>query len=870
MADITKTVSVLFQGTDDISDVINKMGKNIDSFGDDISDIGAPFAEATEQVLALTAAVAGVAVAGLLVSSSIETEAARMANSLGLTNEEAAKFEDIAKEAYKAGWGDDLADAFETVALAQKKLGDNADTDIGKVTENALKLQSVFGTDINASLGAVSNLMQNFKITSVEAFDFIAKGFQAGLDGSGDFLDSITEYGTQFANGGADAAQFFSVLQSGYSEGYLGTDRAADLFKEFRVRIQDESVKTKEALESIGIDPAVFAANMASGELTAVEAFNQVQIAINETTDKTVQFNAGVGLMGTQFEDLGTSAALALNTTNTGMKDLIGTLDDIDPDAFAKKFLQAIRTITVEFGDLQEWDEVKEKLGTIFEDIAASFGPALDNVDFTGLEDKVGDIWETLRGVFTDADLDITTLEGMTSAIQLIIDSVESLAVVVGGIVDVLAPVAAAVINVVKGFNELPDGLKETTGLILGLGTALVGLGTVISVGGTLVSALGSLAGIFSTGGTLFAGISAVVAVLSGPVGLAVGLAAVATAVAGYSLGNVVEEHQKVMAALDAESDAISVLLDDLAKISTSTATAEVFVLIEEGDLDGARAKIDELTEEDKLATIKVETEQDELNDFFEAYEGIDPDLEVQVTAAINAGDFDKVNELLDGMADEKTVTVKAETQQATETITYWTDTQGEISIEIPVETEGVDDAIKKIEEIPTDKQIEIKLQGEIDTQIATIIASADTAQAAFEWTAQVDIAEAQAAAEMVVAAFDAAGESVSALAGSTADMFGDLVGQWDTLSQFDQNVLMRNVESQQDAQNAALASQTELNAAQAEYLTARAGAVRAGDAAITIDSSGLEPSLEMIMMQIIQKIQIRATESASEFLLGV
>lgn len=870
MADITKTVSVLFQGTDDLSDVISSMGKNIDSFGDDIGDIGAPFAEATEKVLALSAAVAGVAVAGLLVSSTIETEAEKMADALGLTNAEAARFEDIAKEAYKAGWGEDLADAFAAVTLAQQKLGDNAATDIGKVTENALKLQSVFGTDINASLGAVGTLMANFGLTAVEAFDFIAAGFQRGLDGSGDFLESINEYSTQFANGGADASQFFSVMESGFSEGMLGTDRAADLFKEFRVRIQDESKTTKEALESIGLDPKAFAANMASGELTAVEAFNVVQKALNDTTDVTVQFNAGVGLMGTQFEDMGTAAALALNTTNTNMDKLVGTLDGIDPDAFALKFLTAIRTITVEFGDMQEWDQVKNTLGEIFLDIAASFGPAMDQVDFTGLEDKVGDIWETLRGVFTDADLDITSVEGMTNAIQLAIDSVETLADVAGAIVDVLSPVGVIVLELIEVFNEMPDGVKHVTGVILGLGTALVGIGATISVGGTLVSALGTFAGIFSTGGTLFSGVSAVVALLSGPVGLAVGLAAVAAAVAGYSLGNIEAEHEAVMASLAQEHEAINVLLGSLNEISLLTPTAEVFVLIDEGDLEGARAKIAELTEKDKVARLLVEAEQTELNEFFEAYNGIDPEKEVEITAAINAGDFDKVNELLEGIVDEKRITVTADTKPATETLTFWTESQGDISIKVPITAEGAEQIKKELEAIPTDKQIEIKLQGEIDTQVARIEATARTVQSAFEWTAKVDIADVQAAAEVSVAAFEAVGDSVESLSGSTADMFGSVISNWEKLSYMDRTELMRDVDAQREAQNKALDSQVKLNDAQAEYLSARTLLAKSGKSAFTIDTTGLEPALEMVLLEILRKIQILSIEEDPAALFGL
>ena len=154
MADLTKTVKVLFQGDDEISPSIKAIGKSIDGLGEGIKDFGQPFADATEKVLALNLVIAGLAVAGIKAASDIETQANRMAASLGLPVEEAQRFTEIAKEAYSTGFGDDLVQTFEAVTLAQKKFGDNASVDIGKVTEQAFKLQGVFGVDFDKSLSS--------------------------------------------------------------------------------------------------------------------------------------------------------------------------------------------------------------------------------------------------------------------------------------------------------------------------------------------------------------------------------------------------------------------------------------------------------------------------------------------------------------------------------------------------------------------------------------------------------------------------------------------------------------------------------------------------------------------------------------------
>ena len=217
MGDLEKTVEIIFEGTDNISDTLKSISGKMDSFGSGLQDFSEPFTNAAEAVLALDAAIAGIAIAGITMSGNIESESQKMKKSLGLPTEEAKRFREVALEVYTGGFGEDMAASFEAVTLAQKKFGDNAEVDIGKVTEQAFSLQKTFGVDMNESLGAVSTLMTKFGLTSEEAMDFIVTGFQDGLDGSGDFLESVNEYSTQFSNGGADAGQFFSVLKTGFS-----------------------------------------------------------------------------------------------------------------------------------------------------------------------------------------------------------------------------------------------------------------------------------------------------------------------------------------------------------------------------------------------------------------------------------------------------------------------------------------------------------------------------------------------------------------------------------------------------------------------------------------------------------------------------
>lgn len=299
-------------------------------------------------------ALAGIGGAAFNMANDVQTATSDIQAQLGTTAEEAERLGDVALDVFGSNFAGSVGEAGQAVALVRQQLGDLADDELQRVTKNAFRLSDTFGVDTPESISAAKTLMEDFGLTSDQAFDFIASGFQRGLDRSGDFLDTIGEYSTQFANGGADAGQFFSLMESGLQGGMLGTDKAADAFKEFRVRIQDGSDTTIESLEAIGISHEELSKGMADGSISAVDAFQLVTEKLNEVDDENVRMRAGVGLLGTQFEDLGTDAALALSTVGTSMGDLEGAASSLDAkynnlgsviEGFKRRALVAIEPI---------------------------------------------------------------------------------------------------------------------------------------------------------------------------------------------------------------------------------------------------------------------------------------------------------------------------------------------------------------------------------------------------------------------------------------------------------------------------------------------------------------------------------------------
>lgn len=429
---------------------------------------------------AAAAAVTSVGVAAFDVSMQTEKAAADMAASLNLPIDAARAFAEVARDVYGNNFTDSVQAAGAAVAEVARQFQLAADDPaLQSITEKALALEDSFGTGVTESIAAARQLMNDFGLDANEAFDFITAGYQRGLDASGDFLDSVTEYSTQFANGGADAGQFFSVLESGMQAGTLGTDKAADAFKEFRLRIVDGSDTTAQALAMIGLSAEDMTTAIDSGAMTAADAFAIVVAKLGETEQASVRMQAGAGLLGTQFEDLGDSAATALDLTKTSMDDLVGATD-------------ALNSKYENFGDR-----------------AAAMWRQL-TVEVSPLTDKILELAEQ-------------AMPHVQQAMQALVPLIIQLA-------DNIAPVVAAIIEWIATFAQLHPTIAQVALAIGVLAPAILG---VIAVLGPVIAGITALAGVFSAVAPAVGIATAAIGLLASPIGLVV--AAVAALVLAWS-----------------------------------------------------------------------------------------------------------------------------------------------------------------------------------------------------------------------------------------------------------------------------------------------------------------------------------------------
>ncbi len=292
-----------------------------------------------------------VAMSASVTSASLDAQKSigEFQSELGVTADEAEHLKNVALDVFGNNFGDSVLDAKDTIVQVRQQLGDLAEDELQYVTEGALALRDAFDSDVSQSVNAVKALMENFGISSTDALDMIANGMQAGLNANGDFLESITEYSNQFKEGGASADEFFNIMASGLGTGILGTDKAGDLFKEFVVRIQDGSKLTVESLEMLGLDAEQILTDLANDTIQPIDAFDQVQTALANTDDEAKLMQAGVGLLGTKFEDLGASAVKGLDMSSGAWADQGKAIDQINKryDNFQDLFQGVWREATV-------------------------------------------------------------------------------------------------------------------------------------------------------------------------------------------------------------------------------------------------------------------------------------------------------------------------------------------------------------------------------------------------------------------------------------------------------------------------------------------------------------------------------------------
>lgn len=265
----------------------------------------AKIAQFQERITTASAAIgAGVGAAlGVGITNALNVEAAndKLAAQLGLGSAEASQVAQVSAKVFGGAWGDSV----ETVNLAIKgvyqNIGDTSQAQGGLegVTKKALALAETFDQDLTMTTAAVGQLMRTgLADNAEEAFDIITVGLGTAADKSGDFLETINEYSTQFRRFGVDGQTATGLIVQALKSGARDADQVADALGQFGEKATAGGKPVEDAFKSIGLSSKTMSGLMQEGGASAQKALQMTTDALRGTEDKSVRLNAAVALFG--------------------------------------------------------------------------------------------------------------------------------------------------------------------------------------------------------------------------------------------------------------------------------------------------------------------------------------------------------------------------------------------------------------------------------------------------------------------------------------------------------------------------------------------------------------------------------------------
>lgn len=401
----------------------------------------AAFGAVGKAAAAATAAVAAGAVAlgtaAVTSADSLDKAVKHVASATGAGEEAAEKYAETIKNVYGDNFGENFDDIAASVSTITQNLGELDGQQLTNVTESAYALQDAFDMGVDESSGAAKAMAENFGISAEEAYDYIAKGAQDGLNYSGELLDNISEYSVQFKKLGFDADDMFTIFAQGAENGAWNLDKIGDAVKEFSIRAIDGSDTTKEGFQALGYDAEDMAKKFSEGGETAREAFQTVIKALGDMDDPIKQNEAGVNLFGTMWEDLGADAVKALGEISGSAYECAGTMDSIKEVNYS--------SLSDALGGLQR--QVELLIQPLGEELIPVISDVIDGISGMAQE-VIPELLEALTPVIENITPLIEPLmELVSSVLPELVKAVEPVIETLSGLIQSVLPQLAEVVQ---------------------------------------------------------------------------------------------------------------------------------------------------------------------------------------------------------------------------------------------------------------------------------------------------------------------------------------------------------------------------------------------------------------------------------------
>lgn len=930
MATLQQVIQLVFEGVDNASDTVSHLKNGLGDLSFSVRAIAGPFAQLAEAI-ELTAATAGgmATVIGVIAvkaasefSSSLNDLDRFLQEGEGSAKDYTETFQSLAvKYGISAN---DIVQSTADWSAANFKIKDSLDlTTLSLKFATAGQLEAAKATELLKQLMSGLNLEQEESVSVLnkwgDIINFVADASKSDFK---ELAIAISGLAPSFNTSGASVEQFAAIINSSV-ELFQSGGKAADGLRTIIGQITTPTKDATASLAKFGITvneagvvngtffqvmsqiaakwPSLTAEQQRNAAATLVSAERADQFKnILDTWPQSMAIaeSAITGSMGSisrEVERALITSEVAFNRFAQSINNLLtsigGELEPVTVDITnaLRDLAQAFQRL-VDSGALKPlFDVLNEQggqLAKLFRDIAANLPAAFKEVDLSPLADafiRLGDAFsDALSALF--GNIDLTTIEGLSRALQLIVDTGAAFVTTLEGIVRGLIPLASGFSGAIEGFSRLDTASKIDFGEFLGAMQTIVIVGPEIAAA-LLLAARTALdfADIFERG---FGGIIAVVnglqvgfdAMVLGLLGIKRGFLETAIALTefdnkfsfsedtinknNYTLSQLRERLDDVNLEMDAVSANLEKNKNEMEQgwnKATGEAAAKTAELADQ--LDKSSSSIKRFKEEAKASGDAARVSVKDYDGILAKLNQIDP------VAKSASGSL----QLLKDVSQEALI-IKGDISFNDEPIKNlkktWDENGNPVYSQIGEGAIKATGAFASVGNAATDTGDKLKKSAKEsdDFRIAMEKLASEERIKTIEFAVELNIANLEADTKRIEAAF----ESVNTTIESTGDVLGDLYGLFGSAkSEWDKLKIESWIDNENKRRDKALEMQNKLIEAQIANIKAKTDALNRGDAIIKIDGTGLAPQLEAFMWEILKAIRIQVNAEFESFLLG-
>ncbi len=852
MADIQKTVEIVFGGKNELSKTIGLIERDFGQLDTMVGKITGPLAGFADNILKADAALAALAIGGMALaiqkSGEFGGKFGEITTLIGTTGAPIDQFRtdilnyatgstksisEINQALYAAvSAGVDYTKSLEFMTAAEKlsvaglaNLGDTTKALVstlnayGASTDEATKYSDIMFTTVRLGQTTLGDLStQLAKVTGLAA-------------NSGVPFETLSAAVAALTVAGLPTEQALTGIKAALTNIIKPTKDADETAQSLGIQFNATALKTK------GFEGVLWDAWRATGGNTekmaqlfgSVEALNAVLVLSADKTGKFKEAMTAMGTAGGATAEAYEKVAGSFENVNTRLKNsfevtLVTIGDRLMPQygEIATALSDLMKGIKVgvdsgAFDPLFKYlDETGGAIAQWISGVAAALPEAFKMINFDSLINALNALGRAFGSYL--GDLDLSKPKDLAAAMQLLIDTVAGLINVTAGMVDSFRPFIEQIGAFLLKMAQADEKTQKSTGSVLALAKAVEMFG--------------------------------------------LGMAALITFADQYKV-SLASAFDVIVGSGKAVLNFFQLLID---------ITKGALLTVEKGFLDfldtitlglspGIKVFLDTVDKQLSETTKSFDTNSEDMKAALSQI--ADGFLEVGASAGKGTDSVEKMRDRFGDVGESA-----ANATPPIDSLSDELEMLGEMvvtpKVAVAVDEKKLDIVVQSVAKaIPAEKKVKVELTADekkMKEQSALI-------QKAMDVKVKVDVAQIEAAAKTTQSMFSTLDTRLK----GSADVYATLVkGLSDSsLSYGTKSTLETLLSKEAEHRAKAMKQAEELTEQQIKLNKLKLEAVARGDNEITVKADGLKPHLEMIMWEVLEAIQIRASATQSDFLLG-